>query len=131
MEHNLNRSRGVEPVGPCTISTQQQFREQHVVTHVTQQDDGGSVVRLQANMDPKQLGSYRLAADRGLHIFEGRIELELKDQYHYLMRKSKGIEHRNAVNSQEGTKQIIVHQSSSLQGTKFHDNAQIIMGTNN
>ena len=66
-------------------------------------------------MDPEQLGSSRLNAERSLHLFERRLEQELKDQYHYFMRKSKGLDHRDPVNSQEGTKHDTVYQLSSLQ----------------
>jgi len=97
----------------------------------TQQDDGRFVVRLPTKMDPKQLGSSRLTADRRLHTFERRLEQELKDQYHYFMRKSKALDHRDPVNSQEGKKHATVHQSSSLQGNKFHNNAPITMESNN
>jgi len=98
------------------MTTEQQACEQHFITHTTQQDDGRFVVRMPTKMDPKQLGSFCLAAERRLHIFECRLEQELKDQYHYFMRKSKGLDHRDPVNSQEGTKHATVYQSSSLQG---------------
>jgi len=130
LEHNLNRSKEVEPVEPSTMTTEQQVCKQHVITHTTQQDDGGSVLRLPTKMDPKQLGSSCLAAERRLHIFERRLEEELKDQNHYFMRKSKGLDHRDPVNSQEGTKHASVYQSSSLQGNNFHDNARITMESN-
>ena len=109
------------------MTTQQLFCEQHVITHTTQQDDGGFVFRLPTKMDPKQLGASRLTAERRLHVFERKLEQELKDQYHYFMRKSKGLDHRDPVNSQERTKNATVYQSSSLQGNKFHDNARITM----
>jgi len=79
LEDNLNRSRDVEPVEPSTMTTEQHVFEQHVITHTTQQDDGGSVVRLPTKMDPKQLESSRLTAERGLYIFERRLEQELKE----------------------------------------------------
>jgi len=62
LEHNLNRSREVEPMEPSTMTTEQQVCKQHVITHKTQQNDGRSAVRLPTKMDPKQLGSSRLAA---------------------------------------------------------------------
>jgi len=113
------------------MTTELQVCKQHVITHTTQQDDGGSVVRLPTKMDPKQLGSSRLPAERRLDIFEHRLEQELKDQYHYFMRKSKGLDHRDPVNSQEGKKRATVYQLSSLQGNKFHDNARITTEYNN
>ena len=113
------------------MTTEQQIRKQHVIMHTTQQNDGGSVVRLPTKMDPKQLGSSRLAAERRLHIFERRLKQELKDQYHYFMRKSKGLDHRDPVNSQKGTKDAIVYKSSSLKGNKIHYNARINTESNN
>jgi len=88
-EHNLNSTREVKPVEPSTITTEQQECKQRVITRKTQQDDGVYVVRLPTKMDPKQLGTSRLAAERRLRIFEQRMEQELKNQYHYFMRKSK------------------------------------------
>ena len=51
------------------MTKEQQACEQHFITHTTEQDDGESVVRLPTKMDPKQLGSSRLSAERRLHIF--------------------------------------------------------------
>jgi len=129
--HNLNCSREVEPVEPSTMTIEQQVCKQHVITHTTQQGDGETVDRLPTKMDPKQLGFSRLASERRLHIFERRLEQELKDQYHYFIRKSKGLDHWYPVNTQEGTKHATVYQSSSLQGNKFHDNDRITMESNN
>ena len=81
-------------------------------------------------MYPKLIGSSRLPVERRLHIFERRLEQELKDQYHYFMRKSKGLDHRDPVNSQEGTKHATVYQLASLRGNKFHDNARTTMESN-
>jgi len=58
-------------------------------------------------MDPKQLGPSRLTAERRLHIFERRLQQELKDRYHYFMRKSNGLDHRDPVNSQEGENMLL------------------------
>jgi len=58
-------------------------------------------------MDPKQLGSSRLAAERSLHIFELRLEQELKEKYNYFMRKFKGLDHGDPVNSQEGRDMLL------------------------
>ena len=82
-------------------------------------------------MAPKQLGYSRLVAERRLHAFKSRLKQELKDHYHYFMRKSKGLDHRDPVNSQEGKKHATLYQSSSLQGNKFHNNARITMESNN
>ena len=83
-------------------------------------------VRLPTKMDPKQHGTSRLAAERRLHIFERRLQQELKDQYHYFMRKSNGLDHRDPVNSEEGKEHATIYQLSSLQGNKFHDNARLL-----
>jgi len=56
------------------MTTEQQVCKQHGITHTTQLDDGGYVVRLPRNMDPKQLESSRFAAEGRLHIFERRLE---------------------------------------------------------
>ena len=71
------------------------------------------------------------SAERRLHVFERKLEQELKDQYHYFMRKSKGLDHRDLVNSQEEKKHPTIYQSLSLKGNKFHNNARIIMESNN
>ena len=113
------------------MRTRHQVFKQSVITHATQQDDGGSVVILPTNMIPKQFGSSRLAAERRLHIFERRLEQNLKDQYQFFMRNSKGLDHRDPVNSQEWTKHATFFQSSRLQGNKFHDYVRIIMESKN
>ena len=115
-----------------TMTTEQQTCEQHFITHTTQQDDGRFVVRLPTKMDPRQLGSSRLSAERSLQAIERRLEREpeLKVQYHNFMRKYKGLDHRDPVNSQEG-KEYAMYILSSRQGNKFHDNAQITMESNN
>ena len=102
------------------MTTDEQVCKKHVIHTKTQQDDGRSDVRLPTMMNAKQLGTSRLAAERKLHILECRLEQELKDQYQYFMRKAKGQDHSDPVNSQEAT-----NHSSSLQGNKFPHNAQI------
>jgi len=52
LEHSLNRFWEVEPVEPSTMTTGQQVCEQHVIINTSQEDDGGSVVRLPTKMDP-------------------------------------------------------------------------------
>ena len=108
LEHNLNRSSEVEPVEQSTMTKEQQACEQHFISHTTQQPDGRFVVRLPTKIDPKQLGSSSLTVEQGLHIFERKLEQDLKDQYNYFMRKSKGLDHRDPVNSQEGTNHATV-----------------------
>ena len=55
LEHNLNRFWEVEPVEQWTMKTEQQFCEQHFITHTTQQKDGRFVVRLPTKLDPNDL----------------------------------------------------------------------------
>jgi len=112
------------------MTAEKQVCKQHI-TNTTQQNDGGSVVTLPTNMNPKQVEFSRLTAELRLHIFERRLVKELKDQYHYFMRESKGRDHRNPLNSQEGTNHATVYQLSSLQGNKFQDNSQIITESKN
>ena len=102
LEHNLNGSREVELVEPSTMSAEKQVCKQNVISHTTQQPDGRYIVWLPTKKVPKQLTSSRLSAERRLHAIERRLEREkeLKDQYHYFMRKSKGTDHRVPVNSQ-------------------------------
>jgi len=47
------------------------------------------------------------------------------------MKKSKGLYHRDPVNSKEGTEHASVYQSSNLQWNKIHDNARITMESKN
>jgi len=94
-------------VEPSRKTTEQQVCEQHFITHTTQQHDGRFVARLPTKMDIKLRGISRLAAERRLHAFEHRMKQELKVQYHYFMSKSKGLEHRYPVKSQEGRKMLL------------------------
>jgi len=50
------------------MTTEKQVCKQHVITHTTQRDDGGSVVRLPTKLDPKQPETSRVAAERRLYI---------------------------------------------------------------
>jgi len=65
-----------------TMTTEHQACEQHFITYTTQKQDGRFVVRLPTKMDPKQLESSRLSAERRLHAIESRLErdTELKVQ---------------------------------------------------
>jgi len=94
----------VEPVEQSTMTAEQQVCEQHFITHTTQQQDGRFVVRLPTKMDPKQLGSSHLSAERRLHAIERRLERdpELKVQYHNFMKEYDELGHMEPVNSQEG-----------------------------
>jgi len=88
------------------MTAEQQACEEHFLTHTTQQPDGRVVVRLSTKMEPKQLGTSRLSAERRLHAIECRLERdpELKIQYHNFMRKYEKLDHTDPVNSQEGKK---------------------------
>ena len=83
------------------MKTEQQFFEQHFIPHTTQQGNGRCVFSLPTKIDSKKLVFSRLAADRRLHAFECKREQELKDHYHYFMRKLKELDHRFPVDSQE------------------------------
>ena len=56
------------------MTAEQQACEQHFIKHTTQQKDGRFVVKLPTKVDPKQLGSFRLSAERRLHAIERRLE---------------------------------------------------------
>jgi len=103
LEHNLNRFWEVEPVERSTVKKEQQDGEQHFITHTKQQDDGRFVVRLSTKMDPKQLGSSRLSAERTLHAIERRLEREpeLKFQYHNFMTEYEKLDLMETVYSKE------------------------------
>jgi len=64
----------VEAVEQSTMTAEQQACEQHFIKHTTQQKDGRFVVKLPTKVDPKQLGSFRLSAERRLHAIERRLE---------------------------------------------------------
>jgi hypothetical protein len=55
-------------------------------------------------MDPKQLGNFRLSAERRLHAIEGRLELDqaLKVQYHNFKKEYEELGHMEPVKSQDG-----------------------------
>ena len=86
------------------MTKEQQACEQHFITHTTQQEDGRFVVTLPTKMDPKQLGSSSLSAERRLHAIERRLERkkELKVQYQNFMKEYEELSHMGPVNSQEG-----------------------------
>jgi len=84
------------------MTAEQQACEQQFITHTTQQD-GRFVVKLPTKMDPKQLGSSHLSAERQLHAIERRLERdpELKVQYNF-MKEYEESDHMEPVKSQEG-----------------------------
>ena len=71
------------------MTAEQQACEQHFSSNTFQQHDGRFVVRLPTKMDPKQLGSSRLSAERRLHAIERKLEKhpDLKVQYHKFMKE--------------------------------------------
>ena len=85
------------------MTAEQQSYEQYFITHTTQQQDGRFVVKLSTKMDPKQLGSPRLSAERRIHAIEGRLERdpELKVQYYIFMKEYEELSHMEPVKSQE------------------------------
>ena len=52
LEHNVNRSREVDRVEPSTMTKEKQVCKQRVITHPTQQDDGGSLSDCQQTCIP-------------------------------------------------------------------------------
>jgi len=64
----------VETVEQSTITAEQRACEEHFITNTTQQPDGRFVVKLPTTMEPKQLGTSRLSAERRLHEIERRLE---------------------------------------------------------
>jgi hypothetical protein len=72
--------------------------------HTTQQPDGRFVVRLPTKMEPTQLGTTRLSAERRLHAIGRRLERDpdLKIQYHNFMKEYEELGHMEPVTSQEG-----------------------------
>jgi len=65
----------------------------------------------QPRWNPIIIGSSRLSAEQRLHATNLKLErhTELKVQYHNFMRKYKGLDHRDPVNSQEGKKHVSVY----------------------
>jgi hypothetical protein len=78
LEHNINHFWEEETMEQSTMTTEQQACEQHFITHATQQQDGRFVVRLPTKLNPKQLGSSHLSAERRLHAIERRLERDPK-----------------------------------------------------
>jgi hypothetical protein len=66
-----------------SMTAEQQACEQHFIANTVQQPDGRFV--LPTKLDPKQLRSSRLSAERRLHTIERRLERypDLKVQYNY------------------------------------------------
>jgi len=64
----------MEAMKQPSMTAEKQTCEQHFISNTTQRTDGRFVVRLPTRMDPKQLGSSRLSAERRLHAIEGRME---------------------------------------------------------
>jgi len=87
--HNFIRFWEVEEVEQSYMRAEQHSCEQHFISNKIQQHDGRFVVRLPTKMDPKQLGSSRLSAERKLHALERRLEKQpdFKVQYHLFMKE--------------------------------------------
>ena len=101
LEHNLNRFCEVEEVEQSSMTAEQESCEQHFISNTVQQPDGRFVVRFPTKMDPKQLGSSSLTAERRLHAPERRLERDpdLKVQYHKFMKEYEELGHMEPVNS--------------------------------
>jgi hypothetical protein len=84
------------------MTSEQHACEEHFLTHTTQQQDGRFVVRPPTKVDPNQLGTSRLYAERRLHAIERRLErdAQLKVQYHEFMKEYEELGHMEPVTSQ-------------------------------
>jgi len=91
LEHNLNRFWEVEPVEQFTMTAEQKACEEHFLTNTTQQPDGRFMVKLPTKVEPTQLGTSRLSAQRRLHSVERRLERDpdLKVQYHNFIKENE------------------------------------------
>jgi len=81
LEHNLNRFWEVEAEVQPPMRAEQQACEQQFISNTTQQPDGRFVGRLPTEMDPKQLASSRLSAERRMHAIESRLERQPDSRY--------------------------------------------------
>ena len=106
LEHNQLIFRALKTVDHSTKSAVQHACEQHFITHTTQQQDGGFVARQPTKEEPKKLVSSRISAERRLHAIERRLEQELKDLYHYFMKKCEQLGHIEPLKSQEGNNHV-------------------------
>jgi len=100
------------------MTAEQHACEQHFITHTTQQQDGGFVARLPTKEELKQIESSRLSSERRLHAMERRLEQELKDLYHYFVKKCEQLGQMEPVKSQEGNNHVTFYhfvQSSRKQ----------------
>lgn len=79
LEHDLTRFWEVETM--MQPITTEQAREEHFLTHTTQQPDGRFVVRLPVKMEPNQLSTSRLTTERRLHAIERRLEKILNSRF--------------------------------------------------
>jgi len=91
-------------VEQSTITAEQRACEEHFITNTTQQPDGRFVVKLPIKMEPTQLGTPRLSAERRLHVIERRLERDpdLTVQYHSFMKEYEQLGHMEPVIQQEG-----------------------------
>jgi hypothetical protein len=99
LEHNLNCFWEVEPVEESTMTAEQKACKEHFLTNTTQQPDGRFMVKLPTKMEPTQLGTSRLSAERRLNAIERRLEQDpdLKVQYHNFMKEYEELGHMEPV----------------------------------
>jgi len=104
LENNLNRFWEVETVEQSTITAEQKACEEHFLINTTQEPYGRFVVKLPTKMEPTQLGTSRLSAERRLHAIERRLERDpdLKVQYCSFMKEYEQLGHMEPVIQQEG-----------------------------
>jgi len=86
------------------MTAEQKAREEHFLTHTTQQADGRFVVKLPTKMETTKLGTSRPFAERRLHAVERRLERDpdLKVQCHNFMKEYEELGHMEPVTYQEG-----------------------------
>ena len=79
-------------------------------------------------MEPNQLGTSCLSAERRSHAFESKLEQdpEFKIQYHNFVRKYEELDHKEPMNSQEGKKtcyflphHLVFKETSSMTRTRI------------
>jgi hypothetical protein len=104
LEQKINRFWEVEEVKPSNMAAEQKSCEEHFLTHTTQKPDGRFMVKLATKMEPTQLETFRLSAERRLHAIEHMLEQDpdIKVQYHNFMKEYEELGHMEPVTPQDG-----------------------------
>jgi hypothetical protein len=105
------------------MTAEQQACEEHFLIHTIQQPAGRFVVRLPTKMEPNQLGTSRLSAERRLRAIERRLERdpELKVQYHSFMKEYEVRSHGTSEIPRGKEHMLLCTTLSSLQGNQFRN----------